>query len=382
MHHDAGRGTGCRISCSPATTASHRRLHRGTVGQLPTGCCAKSCGSRQERGKSCGANWERGPPRAFAPMASRDLTRKFVEWRSARPRRAAPGALRSNSREDRSLVGGYASDTSEPPEPATLPPTLPPVWVDLVERVEGDVLKIERATRDLAALHTKRLMVSFDDAGEAALDDEIAAKQREATKLFRACESSLKRVAAHGGDDLSDSERTIRSNIQRSVAMRIQALNTDFRKAQKEYMGRLKSQKEGSTGTFDFLSGGEASSAAEGVDFNDRQLAAVVDVENLVDERDGEIKQIAESIQELSTIFKELAVLVIDQGTVLDRIDFNMEQVAEHTRKGVVEIEKAEQYQKAARPRICIALLLFLITIMMIALILKHRDGDKKDDKK
>ncbi|KAH8059995.1 glycosyltransferase-like protein [Aureococcus anophagefferens] len=190
-------------------------------------------------------------------------------------------------------------------------------------------------------------MVSFDDAGEAALDDEIAAKQREATKLFRACESSLKRVAAHGGDDLSDSERTIRSNIQRSVAMRIQALNTDFRKAQKEYM-----------------------------------LAAVVDVENLVDERDGEIKQIAESIQELSTIFKELAVLVIDQGTVLDRIDFNMEQVAEHTRKGVVEIEKAEQYQKAARPRICIALLLFLITIMMIALILKHRDGDKKDDKK
>ena len=33
------------------------------------------------------------------------------------------------------------------------------------------------------------------------------------------------------------------------------------------------------------------------------------------------------SIEDLSTIFKELAVLVIDQGTILDRIDFNMEQV-------------------------------------------------------
>ena len=55
-------------------------------------------------------------------------------------------------------------------------------------------------------------------------------------------------------------------------------------------------------------------------------------------------------------------------------------RVAEHTRRGVVEIEKAEQYQKAARPRICIALLLFLITIMMIALILKHHPsgGGKK----
>lgn len=43
--------------------------------------------------------------------------------------------------------------------------------------------------------------------------------------------------------------------------------------------------------------------------------------------RDQEIQHIARSIEELSQIFKELAVLVIDQGTVLDRIDFNMEQV-------------------------------------------------------
>ncbi len=37
---------------------------------------------------------------------------------------------------------------------------------------------------------------------------------------------------------------------------------------------------------------------------------------------------LAKSIEELSVIFKELAVLVIDQGTVLDRIDYNMEQVS------------------------------------------------------
>ena len=124
----------------------------------------------------------------------------------------------------------------------------------------------------------------------------------------------------------------------------------------------------------------EGAEGNEVVAFNEQQMSAVVDIEHLVEERDQEIRKIAESIQELSGIFKELAVLVIDQGTILDRIDFNMEQVAEHTRRGVVEIEKAEQYQKAARPRICIALLLFLITIMMIALILKHHPsgGGKK----
>ncbi len=140
-----------------------------------------------------------------------------------------------------------------------------------------------------------------------------------------------------------------------------------------------RSQKEGSAGGgFDFLSASSRNDT--GVAFNEQQMSAVVDIEHLVEERDQEIRKIAESIQELSGIFKELAVLVIDQGTILDRIDFNMEQVAEHTRRGVVEIEKAEQYQKAARPRICIALLLFLITIMMIALILKHHPsgGGKK----
>ena len=212
------------------------------------------------------------------------------------------------------------------------------------------------------------------------------------------------------GKEPDDSERKIRANVQRSVAVKIQGLNTDFRRAQKEYLAKLKSQKDGAGGGFDFLSGGgDRPPDAGDTEFTDQQLSAVVDVEQLVEERDAEIRKIAESIQELSSIFKELAVLVIDQGTILDRIDFNMEQVAEHTRKGVVEIEKAEQrggraawplprasrgrrprvdlpsrfvpfyrYQKAARPRICIALLLFLITIMMIALVLKHQGNDKK----
>ena len=60
----------------------------------------------------------------------------------------------------------------------------------------------------------------------------------------------------------------------------------------------------------------------------------------MINERDNEIAQIAGSIEELATIFKELAVLVIDQGSILDRIDYNMEQVVERTEKGLLELEK------------------------------------------
>mmetsp|Transcript_7700 Transcript_7700/g.20018 ORF Transcript_7700/g.20018 Transcript_7700/m.20018 type:complete len:231 (+) Transcript_7700:119-811(+) len=230
-------------------------------------------------------------------------------------------------------------------------------------------------------------MVSFDDSTEEALDAEIEAKTREATRLFRSCETTLKRIASRADHELSDSERTIRGNIQRSVAMRIQTLNSDFRKSQKEYLTRLKRQKEGTAdATFDFLSGSSAAaddgSHPDDDGFTTQQLAAVADVESLVAERDDEIRKIAESIQELSTIFKELAVLVIDQGTILDRIDFNMEQVAEHTRKGVVEIERAEQYQKAARPRICIAILMLLNGLMLVFVVLKFQNSDDKKKKR
>ncbi|KAJ1460282.1 t-SNARE [Pelagophyceae sp. CCMP2097] len=308
-------------------------------------------------------------------MASRDLTRKFVERRQQRVRTKPGRAARGAGVRQAGLVAssGYSSDASDMEAPHPAAPTLPPVWVDLVDTLEADVAKIEKLAKEQQALCTKRLMVSFDDNSETMLDGEIEKITRDVTKLFRSCEQSLKRVARSDADvaEVSGSEQTIRANIQRSMAMRIQALNAEFRQAQREYLRRLKAQKDGTDTTFDFLSGGDKDDGGDG--FNEQQLAAVVDIEALVSERDNEIRKIAESIQELSTIFKELAVLVIDQGTLLDRIDFNMEQVAEHTRKGVVEIEQAEQYQKAARPRICIAVLMLFICIMLVALVVKHR---------
>jgi t-SNARE complex subunit (syntaxin) len=47
------------------------------------------------------------------------------------------------------------------------------------------------------------------------------------------------------------------------------------------------------------------------------QLAVLEETESYVQERDGEIRNIVKSIEELSTIFKELAVLVIDQVSSL-----------------------------------------------------------------
>ncbi|TYZ65523.1 hypothetical protein PybrP1_000807, partial [[Pythium] brassicae (nom. inval.)] len=158
-----------------------------------------------------------------------------------------------------------------------------------------------------------------------------------------------------------------------ALATQLQSLSGEFRKSQKDYLAKVKNQKAGPV-EFDFLSETNSKAARRSLDmgFNKAQITEVDVAEDLINERDQEIQKIAESITELATIFKELAVLVIDQGTILDRIDYNMEQVVEQTEKGIVELEKAEKTQKNNRPMKCIGLLLVLICVMTALLVLKH----------
>lgn len=55
-------------------------------------------------------------------------------------------------------------------------------------------------------------------------------------------------------------------------------------------------------------------------------------------EREEEIRQILETINELAQIMQDLSVLVVDQGTILDRIDYNVTETADKVEKGVRQL--------------------------------------------
>lgn len=57
--------------------------------------------------------------------------------------------------------------------------------------------------------------------------------------------------------------------------------------------------------------------------------------------RDRELAEIAKSIASLAELFKDLSVLVIDQGTLLDSVEYNIEQTAVQMEDAVTELKIA-----------------------------------------
>lgn len=62
--------------------------------------------------------------------------------------------------------------------------------------------------------------------------------------------------------------------------------------------------------------------------------------------------------------------MVADQGTVLDRIDYNIEQTQVKVHHGLVHLQKAEGYQKKNRKMMCIVALAATVIVLIIILII------------
>ncbi|KAK7846758.1 syntaxin-43 [Quercus suber] len=128
----------------------------------------------------------------------------------------------------------------------------------------------------------------------------------------------------------SAEDSNVRKNVQRSLATDLQNLSVDLRRKQSTYLKRLQQQKEGPDGVdLEMNLNGNKSRLEDDefrdVGFNEQQTVKIKKVQQ---EREREINQVVQSVNELAQIMKDLSVLVIDQGTIVDRIDYNIQNVA------------------------------------------------------
>lgn len=88
--------------------------------------------------------------------------------------------------------------------------------------------------------------------------------------------------------------------------------------------------------------------------------------------RSTQIKKLVSQINDLAVIFKELSILVIEQGTVLDRIDYNVEMAKKNVLEANVELKKTLKRETSFRAKGCMSCLVTGIAITLGLLVFKH----------
>ncbi|KAH1032101.1 hypothetical protein J1N35_044275 [Gossypium stocksii] len=248
---------------------------------------------------------------------------------------------------------------------------LPPAWVDVSEEIAANVQRARTKMAELAKAHAKALMPSFGDGKE---DQRIIESlTHEITNLLRKSEKRLQKLSASGPSEDSN----VRKNVQRQLATDLQNLSMELRKKQSTYLKRLRQQTEGQDGV-DLemnINGNRPYAENDDLDdmiFSEHQMAKLKQNEALTVEREREIQQVVESVNELAQIMKDLSVLVIDQGTIVDRIDYNIQNVATTVEEGLKQLQKAERTQKQGGMVMCATVLVIMCFVMLVLLILKE----------
>ncbi|XP_039069648.1 syntaxin-22-like [Hibiscus syriacus] len=91
--------------------------------------------------------------------------------------------------------------------------------------------------------------------------------------------------------------------------------------------------------------------------------------EAMIDEREQGIREIEEQIGQVNDIFKDLAVLVHDQGVVIDDISSNIDASSSSTTQGRVQLAKGSKSVKS-RTSWCWWVLGILVLVLVILLVI------------
>ena len=244
------------------------------------------------------------------------------------------------------------------------------LYVAAAAQVRADMSAIRTRMAELKALHGRAALTSFDDT--AGRDAEVDAATRGVTAAFRAAEARLVAVGAPARAGAPADDR-VQANVRRTLAAELQALSLAFRKQQKEYLSKLQREKGGGGGggahAWDDLLDGAGREASVDSETASPTLAATT--ARAAAERDRDVAAVVQSIHDLGAIVKDLGVLVIEQGTVLDRIDHNIETVATRVADGARQLARAEKSQRAGRMVMIIMLLAALVVLMLLIVVLR-----------
>ncbi|VDD92163.1 unnamed protein product [Enterobius vermicularis] len=246
-------------------------------------------------------------------------------------------------------------------------------WITYVDETQYEFTRIRLRLNSIREAQQSSIAnPSFSDDSEE--QRKIDAGTEEVTQMLSHCHRFIGMIEnAHVRPQ--SQEALLKENVVTSLRLKLSNITADFRTSQAAYLRQIEARKEtvdsyllsSSSGWVTVEALDEAPSGDEGLTMEQIQL--LLQNADMVKERERDVLAVSKSIVQLNSLFKDLAAMIVDQGTVLDRIDYNVEQAALKVKSALKSVEKAERHQRSDKKMYCIAVLSVTIIILLILLI-------------
>ncbi|CAF0756072.1 unnamed protein product [Didymodactylos carnosus] len=309
-------------------------------------------------------------------MTSRNLTSNFLEFRNRAVRD------RNYNTDDKSTDDRTALIENEE-EIVQFENNLPPSWIETQRRIQLQFDQVRSRMKRLTQLHDKHLTrPDFDE--NSSEEKEIESTTKDITAMLNSCHISVQQISNQTNQSQTNVyDKRLANNIVQATASALQDLTIKFRKCQSNYLHKLQARKENFNKTMpdmeiDIHSNpfGDQDSKSNFDQISltsEDQLQLTSQNVQFLEKRDKEIKEVLKSIEDVNEIFRDVASIVASQGTILDQIDYNIENAVIQVEQGKQHLQKAVEHKKRGLKfkliliGIGVSILLFIIFITVIS---------------
>lgn len=216
---------------------------------------------------------------------------------------------------------------------------------------------------------SSRLKMTFDSKG--AQDEEIQNSLGACYQLIKTFESKIR-----DHTQTCSSNLLIGSNVERFDKGICSHLNTEFSKMikhlkkeeQKFFSGVRTKKTDDNSSYFDFIHDNHISDDKRVV-YNEKGDKMVLTEINRMNQSE-DLNKMLDQINSLTDLLAQMNDLVVEQGTVVDRIDMNLEASLERTKKGNKELLSAkEELEKGCAAKLMRILIIANIVVFLLLML-------------
>ncbi|XP_058238139.1 syntaxin-3 [Hemibagrus wyckioides] len=224
-----------------------------------------------------------------------------------------------------------------------------------IEEIRAGIDKIDENVTEIKRLYSVILSAPTSDQ---KTQDDLEAITNEIKKLANNVRNKLKSIEQSlesNAEERVSADMRIKKSQHAVLARRFVEVMTRYNEAQVEFRekskGRIQRQLEitGKSTTDEeleeMLDGGNAAVFTAGIMDSAISKQALSEIEA----RHKDIMRLESSIKELHDMFVDIAMLVENQGSIIDRIESNMDQSVGFVERAVADTKKAAKFQQEAR---------------------------------